>query len=306
MSIGVVAQPGRVSRIDLFVPKSSREGQRITLKATVVSSQGPAKGNVTFWDDNEKLGEATLDELGIGSLTTATLKWGSHSITAAYAGEHGASKSSSKRLEVKPTLEDSHHKWSYIQSCATVGALLIAAVWAIFNWWDQSKVRVEHEASAIEAHVEAWGDKDHERTIRGIVTIKNVGNKRETILLDQGPLFVAKVRSVPTGVPVKAGEQDSGKIMFEASQKFWFSQPAVDDPGRYDVPRSNVIQPGGTDKYEFLVQVRDPGTYAVMFSARPSDEEQARVQKEHPETKGKDGQPYRWRWEPSPVFVDVK
>jgi hypothetical protein len=62
-------------------------GQAVTFTATVTSTGGTPTGTVTFKDGATTLGTGTLNGAGQATFTTAALAAGSHSITAAYAGD---------------------------------------------------------------------------------------------------------------------------------------------------------------------------------------------------------------------------
>ncbi len=76
----------------------SKVGQAVTFTATVTAATGPTPitGNVTFSDGSTVLGTVALASNGKASLTTSSLAFGSHTITAAYAGDsaHGTSSAS--------------------------------------------------------------------------------------------------------------------------------------------------------------------------------------------------------------------
>ena len=93
----------------------SKLGQSVTFTATVTAATGttPPTGNVVFSDGATVLGTVALAGNGKASLTTSALTSGSHSVTAAYAGDsgHGASSASLtqtvqrlKMLDVAPLL----------------------------------------------------------------------------------------------------------------------------------------------------------------------------------------------------------
>jgi hypothetical protein len=66
-------------------PNPSAVGQSVTFTATVTSSASFPNGTVTFKDGGKSLGSATLSG-GQATFSTASLKRGSHSITATYLG----------------------------------------------------------------------------------------------------------------------------------------------------------------------------------------------------------------------------
>ncbi|HEX2916085.1 MAG TPA: Ig-like domain repeat protein [Chloroflexia bacterium] len=76
-------------------PNPSTVGQSVTFTATVSPAQ--ATGIVTFSDGNNLLGTGTLTG-GVATFTTNSLDTGSHSITAAYAGDATYASSTSNTL----------------------------------------------------------------------------------------------------------------------------------------------------------------------------------------------------------------
>jgi hypothetical protein len=72
----------------------SAYGQQVTLTATV--SPSGATGTVTFMDSGSPFGTAALNASGVATFSVSSLAVGSHSITAAYAGDgnhHGSTSS---------------------------------------------------------------------------------------------------------------------------------------------------------------------------------------------------------------------
>ncbi len=76
----------------------------VTLMAKVASPTNTPAGSVTFLDGNTPLGTTTLDGTGSATLTLSTLAMGSHSITAAYAGNVNFAGSTSSAMT--ETVED--------------------------------------------------------------------------------------------------------------------------------------------------------------------------------------------------------
>ncbi|HEX5313856.1 MAG TPA: FG-GAP-like repeat-containing protein [Gammaproteobacteria bacterium] len=77
-------------------------GQRVTFTATVAAAEGsviPA-GTVHFNDGDTTLGSAPLSDSGTASFATSSLAAGSHSITAAYAGDSNFGASTSPPVTV--------------------------------------------------------------------------------------------------------------------------------------------------------------------------------------------------------------
>ena len=80
-------------------------GNPITLTATVTSSNGTPKGNVTFLEGSTTLSTVALDDNGAAILAVAPLAAGNHSFTANYAGGAGFEASSSTiTVAVTPAL----------------------------------------------------------------------------------------------------------------------------------------------------------------------------------------------------------
>ena len=78
-------------------------GTPVTFTATVASATGNAPqptGSVAFADGGAQLGAATVDATGRASLTVSSLGVGSHSVTAAYAGDAVYAPSSSPAVSV--------------------------------------------------------------------------------------------------------------------------------------------------------------------------------------------------------------
>jgi hypothetical protein len=78
---------------------SITSGQSVTFTATVTASSTPS-GTVTFSDGSTALGMGTLNGSGVATYSTSGLAVGSHSITAAYAGNSTFASSSSTAVTV--------------------------------------------------------------------------------------------------------------------------------------------------------------------------------------------------------------
>ena len=76
-------------------PSPSIAGKVVLLTASVNGSGATPGGKVSFLDDGQLLGTATLNSSGVGALSTSTLAPGPHSLTAAYAGDANDAGSSS-------------------------------------------------------------------------------------------------------------------------------------------------------------------------------------------------------------------
>ncbi len=85
MQVGVFNGPSSSTTSLSTSASSTPFGQSVTLTATVVGSN--PSGSVTFLDGSTSLGTATLNGLGVATLTTSALAVGSHSLTASYGGD---------------------------------------------------------------------------------------------------------------------------------------------------------------------------------------------------------------------------
>ncbi len=83
----VIQQAASRTSLALSAPNTIA-GKPLTLTATVATTGATrATGTITFLDGGTSIGQATLNVQGIGSFTTTTLPVGSHSLTAAFAGD---------------------------------------------------------------------------------------------------------------------------------------------------------------------------------------------------------------------------
>lgn len=73
-------------------------GGAVTFTATVESDGETPTGNVTFRDNGAVIGTATLNAVGMGSVTTSALSVGFHAVTASYGGDTAGSASVSPEL----------------------------------------------------------------------------------------------------------------------------------------------------------------------------------------------------------------
>jgi len=87
--------------------KSVKAGASVAFTAKVKAASGSAvpAGKVSFHDGTKLLGTETLDSKGAATLTTTKLAQGSHSITAAYAGDEEDKSSASSALTVEVTAQ---------------------------------------------------------------------------------------------------------------------------------------------------------------------------------------------------------
>lgn len=72
----------------------------LSLTATVMSNGGAATGNISFTENGNSIGNATLNGQGIATLTLSTLAPGIHTIVAEYAGDGRANASVSTPLTI--------------------------------------------------------------------------------------------------------------------------------------------------------------------------------------------------------------
>ncbi|MFC6646386.1 Ig-like domain repeat protein [Granulicella cerasi] len=90
----VVVQQGTTTTAITTSKTPQTLGSAVTFTATVTSASPSLTGTVSFYDGSTLLGGVALSN-GVATLTTSTLTFGTHSITAAYVGDtnHGASTS---------------------------------------------------------------------------------------------------------------------------------------------------------------------------------------------------------------------
>ncbi len=74
-------------------------GESVTFTATITGGVTTATGTVSFDDNGNSLGSATLDNSGSASLSTSALSLGSHTITASYAGDSGHAANSAQTTQ---------------------------------------------------------------------------------------------------------------------------------------------------------------------------------------------------------------
>jgi hypothetical protein len=87
----------------LDVPPTAVVGQGVTLTAKVVAEHGPTPaGYVTFYQDNQNIGQATLDINGVASLPTGNLTLRPYYFTARFTstGDEAASESAGRVVKV--------------------------------------------------------------------------------------------------------------------------------------------------------------------------------------------------------------
>jgi hypothetical protein len=70
----------------LTAPAKAVHGSPVTMTATINSMGGTPTGNIEFHDGNIALGSATMNAMGVASLTVSTLATGDHSLTASFGG----------------------------------------------------------------------------------------------------------------------------------------------------------------------------------------------------------------------------
>lgn len=86
----------------LVAPADAAPGATLVLTATISSAGGIPTGQVTFLDGTANLGTATLNAAGSAFLRTNTIAAGTHSLSAAYAGDgkFDASTSAAVTLDI--------------------------------------------------------------------------------------------------------------------------------------------------------------------------------------------------------------
>jgi hypothetical protein len=208
------------------------------------------------WRQNAK--ELFEAEDKIATLTVSGLTWGTHSIVASYSGDHQFEESNSPAVlqRVKHGWTDLQHIWSSIQSFVTILAIIAAGAWALHKWFAERIPSLEMKITAQQQD----GNPNDGLVIRGKINVKNVGNQPAVLVLEDGPLFVAKIESIFSGAPKDTGKdtakQHLGKILFAKSKKFWLSRPSVDEPRRPDYENFDEIRPGATDVFYFINKSR--------------------------------------------------
>ncbi|MER5183161.1 Ig-like domain repeat protein [Streptomyces sp. NPDC002896] len=86
--------------------EQAQTGTAVTFTATVTCTVGSPTGTVTFTDDGQEIGSASLED-GIATLVIDDLAEGQHTITANYAGDASCPASSSEPVTVAITAEGS-------------------------------------------------------------------------------------------------------------------------------------------------------------------------------------------------------
>jgi hypothetical protein len=81
-------------------PTQITAGQRVTLTAAVMASNGTPDGTVNFLDGSTSLGAGTLSK-GTATVATASLSAGTHALTVAYQGSSGFNASASHPVSVQ-------------------------------------------------------------------------------------------------------------------------------------------------------------------------------------------------------------
>lgn len=217
-----------------------------------------------------------------------------------------------RRKQDSTNLEKLTDKASYLQSCITVVALIIGAGWVVYTWKIQWEDHLQSTKAAIQIEIsasQARPPKEQGLFIAGDITIKNAGTRTEILHFNEGPLFVAKVNSIPifdATRPVTESCNDD-RVVLGTSKRFWLSRPQVPaqpDPRPY-IELGDEIRPGVTDVFHFLIRVAEPGTYALMLSLDvPSKESQGpEVEFDNPCDRKKPK--YQNRWESPAAFVAV-
>lgn len=162
---------------------------------------------------------------------------------------------------------------SGVKNWATVVALMIAGVWAMWTFNLQRNDAKAKEIPALDVHISASQEGDTGHFIRGRVDIKNVGTQYTTISLDDGPLVVARIKSWG-----KKDTDGTSHLEFDQEKTFNLARP----PAHYreDTLQLAGIRPGATEHLDFLVEVQNAGQYSVMFSAKMSQAELDRLERD--------------------------
>ncbi len=102
LTVGAPVAPSITSTSLTASASSITAGQAVTFAVQVTSPEGnaPPSGSVTFSDGTTVLTTQTLSAAGAATYTTSSLGVGTHSITAAYAGNSSFSASSSTAVTV--------------------------------------------------------------------------------------------------------------------------------------------------------------------------------------------------------------
>ncbi|MEW2619830.1 Ig-like domain repeat protein [Streptomyces sp. NPDC048106] len=107
-SLAVVPSQAAESTTTLTAsPTTAAPGEPVTLTATVTCSTGTPTGDVFFYDDDTRIGTATLGPDGTATLTTTDLALGAHRITAHYQGDDSCPPSVSEPVVV--VVEEAPH-----------------------------------------------------------------------------------------------------------------------------------------------------------------------------------------------------
>jgi large repetitive protein len=101
-SIAVTVQQATTSTSLVSSANPSAVGQGITLTAGVTSAGSGITGSVSFLDGATTIGSAPLNGSGIATLTTSSLLFGAHSLSAVYSGDtnHATSTSSTMTQQI--------------------------------------------------------------------------------------------------------------------------------------------------------------------------------------------------------------
>jgi large repetitive protein len=94
----MIAQAASTTTLSATPAGQQSAGQPVTFTATVAPSA--ATGSVQFRDNGVAIGTGALVN-GVATFSTATLKNGSHTITAAYLGDSNVAASQSAKLAYK-------------------------------------------------------------------------------------------------------------------------------------------------------------------------------------------------------------
>jgi len=86
---------GLGTSLALSVPATAVHGSPVTMTATISSPSGAPTGMITFHEGSLSIGSATMNAMGVATITVSNLSVGSHSLTASFAGSGNFSSSSS-------------------------------------------------------------------------------------------------------------------------------------------------------------------------------------------------------------------
>jgi hypothetical protein len=125
----VTVLPATSSTVLASSPDPSVADSAVTFTATVTGSSGVFTGSVVFFADGASIGSAALNATGVATLSDSSLKPGTHSITAAYAGD--ASNLASTPLAIRQVVDTIPTTTTLTASTAADGVSQVATVTGI-------------------------------------------------------------------------------------------------------------------------------------------------------------------------------